>query len=53
MSTQTWMMMVKVARQKAPAETPVRKRRKRPSTSRLFRADAREEHFALLVTAGY
>jgi hypothetical protein len=49
---ETWLMMVKVARHKAPVREAPKKRR-RPTTHRLFRSDAREEHFALLVAAGY
>jgi len=48
--------MVQVAKQKleAPKQSATpRKRRKRTSIGRLFRTCAREDHYALLLAAGY
>ena len=55
MSRETWLTMVQVAKQKFDARTqPVtpRKRRRRTSLHRLFRC-VREDHYALLLAAGY
>lgn len=56
MSRETWLLMVQVAKQKIDAAKQgavPRKRRKKTTITRLFGTCVREDHYALLLAAGY